>query len=61
MKASQEFIKNLEQLYERYESEVTEAMKQGLLTTSTARTYLLHSGNFLKWCRNDFVPGNRNK
>jgi ABC-type Zn uptake system ZnuABC Zn-binding protein ZnuA len=61
MKASQDFIKQLEELYQTYEQEVRGKSKEGLLTDSTARTYLLHSGNFIKWCRNDFVPGGRNQ
>ena len=61
MRASQEYIKQMEALYEAYEREVTGKYKVGLLTASTAKTYLVHSENFLKWCRNDFVPGERNK
>jgi hypothetical protein len=61
VKGNQGFISELEKLYSIYESEVKEAMKKGLLTESTARTYLLHSGNFLKWCKNDFEPGGRNR
>ena len=61
MRASQEFIKQMETLFEAYEQEVTGKLKDGLLTASTAKTYLVHSENFLKWCRNDFVPGARNK
>ncbi|BBW98771.1 hypothetical protein [Geobacillus subterraneus] len=61
MRASQEFIKKLEELYQIYENEVKEKAKEGLLADNTARTYLLHSGNFVKWCRNEFVPGGRNE
>jgi hypothetical protein len=61
MRASQEFIKELEELYQVYEQEVREKSKEGLLTDSTVRTYLLHSRNFVKWCRDDFVPGMKNK
>jgi ABC-type Zn uptake system ZnuABC Zn-binding protein ZnuA len=60
MKASQDFIKQLEELYQTYEQEVRGKSEEGLLTDSTARTYLLHSDNFIKWCRNDFIPGGRN-
>lgn len=59
MRASQDFVKKLELLFEEYEKEVTEKMKSGLIAENTANTYLLHSGNFVKWCRNDFVPGGR--
>lgn len=61
MRASQEFIKELELLYQRYEQEVMKKTKKGLLTESTAKTYLVHSNNFIKWCRNDFIPGERNR
>ncbi|CAM3854234.1 MULTISPECIES: hypothetical protein [Paenibacillus] len=61
MKASQDFIKQLELLYEQYEQEVTEKLKAGILKDTTAKTYLTHSSNFVRWCRNDFVPGDRNK
>jgi hypothetical protein len=61
MRASQEIIKQLELLYEAYEQEVTEKLKTGILKDSTANTYLTHSFNFVRWCRNDFEPGDRNK
>ncbi len=61
MKASQEFIKQLELLYEAYEKEVTEKLRSGILKDTTAKTYLTHSSNFVRWCRNDFVPGDRNR
>jgi hypothetical protein len=61
MKTDKDFIKQLEDIYQAYEKEVKESSKEGLLTKSTADTYLLHSGNFIKWCKGDFVPGGRNK
>ncbi|AMQ20538.1 MULTISPECIES: hypothetical protein [Bacillaceae] len=61
MRASQEFIKKLEELYQIYENEVKEKWKEGLLADDTAKTYLCHSRNFVKWCRNEFVPGGRNE
>jgi hypothetical protein len=61
MKADKDFINQLKDLYQAYEKEVKESSKEGLLTKSTADTYLLHSGNFIKWCKGDFVPGGRNK
>ncbi|WP_028592454.1 hypothetical protein [Paenibacillus massiliensis] len=61
MKASEDFIKQLELLYEQYEQEVTEKLKSGTLKGTTAKTYLTHSINFVRWCRDDFVPGDRNK
>lgn len=61
VKASQEFIKRLEELYQVYEKEVQEKTIDGMLAENSSRTYLLHSGNFVKWCRGDFNPGGRNQ
>lgn len=52
MKGNHEFNKELEKLFSIYETEVIEAKKKGMLTESTARTYLLHSGNFINALRN---------
>jgi hypothetical protein len=59
MKASQDFIKQLELLYEQYEQEVTEKLKAGILEPSAAKTYIRHSSTFVRWVRNDFEPGVR--
>jgi len=57
MRISQDFIKQLEELYQNYEQEVTEKIKNGTLAKKTAETYLRHSGTFVRWCNGDFVPG----
>lgn len=59
MRASQEFINQLEELYQSYAQEVTQKMKIGLLEEKTTKTYLRHSSTFVRWVRNDFVPGVR--
>lgn len=61
VKGDKEFVEELERLYRAYHIEVTEAMKKGFLKENTANTYMLHTGNFIKWCKNDFEPGGRNK
>lgn len=61
VKADGEFRSRLEELLWDYENEVLQAKHSGLLTESTARTYLLHANNFVKWCKDDFVPGGRNQ
>ncbi|MRG86712.1 hypothetical protein [Salinibacillus xinjiangensis] len=53
MKASQEFIKQLEGLYQAYEKEV----KEKELEKNTEKTYLRHAGTFVRWCKDDFEPG----
>ena len=59
MKASQDFIKQLELLYEQYEKEVLEKQHDGILEEKTAKTYIRHSSTFVRWVRNDFEPGVR--
>ena len=61
MKSNKEFIQEVERLFGVYEVEVNEALKRGFLKQNTATTYLLHAGNFIKWCKDDFIPGGRNK
>ncbi|MBU9714145.1 hypothetical protein [Evansella tamaricis] len=59
MKASQEFINQLESLNQAYEQEVNQKKEKGLLEEKTAKTYLRHSGTFVRWCKGDFAPGIR--
>ena len=61
MRANKEFTEELERHFKTYHSEVNQAFKNGFLKDNTAHTYLLHSGNFIKWIKDDFEPGARNK
>lgn len=61
MKISVEALKEIENAYTAYENEISKAEKKRFLKKSTSKTYLLHSKNFIKWCKNDFEPGKRNK
>ena len=51
MKTDRNTLHEMERLYQLWEAEVTSAQEQGRLTEKTARTYLLHSSNFLRWCK----------
>lgn len=55
MRASQEFIEQLEDLLQTYEKEV----KGTKLAINTVKTHLYHSGNFVKWCSGKYEPGAR--
>lgn len=61
MKTDISTIKEIERLFQAYEQEVMMAQDNGYLQSNTTRTYLLHSHNFLKWCKDEFEPGGRNK
>ncbi|MBU3130461.1 hypothetical protein [Clostridium tagluense] len=60
MNVSSEVMIEMERLFNEYEELVEEKRKNGLLKESAASTYLLHSRNFIRWCKGDFMPGNRN-
>lgn len=61
MKVNDKLIKEIEDLYQQYEREVNQTKSDGYLKESAAKTYLLHSKNFVRWCRDEFEPGERNK
>jgi len=59
MRADRNIINELERLLEEYEIEIERKRKAGILENKTAKTYLLHANNFVRWCKGDFVPGIR--
>lgn len=61
MKVSQEMAVELENLFQLYEKEVRKCTQEGILAKNTEKTYLLHSQNFVRWCKNDFIPGEKNR
>jgi hypothetical protein len=60
MRADKDIIAEMEKLFEEYNIEVEAKRKAGVLKDKTAKTYLLHPKNFIRWCKEDFVPGGRN-
>lgn len=61
MKADKETLEKMDKLLNDYIGEVEAAEQEGLLSTSTARTYISHSAEFVKWCKGEFEPGSKNK
>ena len=61
MKTDVSTIKEIEKLFQMYKGEVMLPQDHGYLQSNTTRTQLLHSRNFVKWCKNEFDPGGRNK
>ncbi|GAB4273949.1 hypothetical protein [Thermincola ferriacetica] len=60
MQTNKETIKEMERLLEVYTKTIEKLEKDGLLKPSAAKTYLLHSTNFVRWCKGDFEPGAKN-
>ncbi|MBD8037071.1 hypothetical protein H9635_09970 [Solibacillus sp. A46] len=56
-----EFIKMLDEKINEYEKLIQTTEKDGLLKSNTSKTYLLHSMNFVRWCKGEFIPGDKNK
>ena len=53
MQISRPALQEVEEALRKYEQEVGASN----MTASTKRTYLLHSNNFVRWLKDDFVPG----
>jgi hypothetical protein len=50
----------MERLLNVYADEVEAAMEQGLVSPKTTHTYLYHPHNFVRWCKGEFRPGEKN-
>jgi hypothetical protein len=55
MRVSSNALQEVETALREYAQEV----QASNMTPSLKHTYLLHSENFVKWLKNDFVPGAR--
>ncbi|MET0015730.1 hypothetical protein [Oscillibacter sp.] len=61
MKADPAVLSAIKKLFYEYEQEVKEAQRKGYLKENTVKTYILHSGNFVRWCNGEFEPGSLNR
>ena len=61
MKTDVKIIEEIEKLFQLYEQEVIGLEKNGVIQSNTVKTYLLHSGNFVRWCKGEFEPGAKKK
>ena len=55
MHVSSKALEEIEAALREYEREV----ESSNMTPSTKHTYMLHSENFVKWLKDEFVPGLR--
>ena len=60
MLTSYDTMKEMDRLLGEYTKTIEKLEKDGYLKPSAAKTYLLHSTNFVRWCRDDFEPGAKN-
>ncbi|PLT31828.1 hypothetical protein [Peribacillus deserti] len=56
-----EFTTELEKRLVLYEKVIQEKKLEGLMTPKTVNTYLTHSRNFVRWCKGNFDPGEKNR
>lgn len=55
MSISKNALREVEDALQEYETEVHASD----MTDSTKRTYILHTRNFVRWLKAEFVPGAR--
>jgi len=60
MKTNKDILQEIERLYDLYQDEIEMLTKKGIIMENTSKTYLLHSYNFVKWCKGEFTPGAKN-
>ena len=59
--SDKEFQNLLDKKLKEYEKILFQKNKEGLLQENTLNTYLTHSTNFVRWCKGDFIPGQKNQ
>ena len=59
MKTNRENMQEIERLYDLYQDEIETLTEKGTIMENTKITYLLHSYNFVRWCKGEFTPGAR--
>jgi len=57
MKTDKYILREIERLYDLYQDEIKSLTEKGVIMENTKKTYLLHSNNFVKWCKGEFTPG----
>jgi|JRYL01.1.fsa_nt_gb hypothetical protein len=54
-------LDEVEKALEQYRELLASLEAEGTLKPSAAKTYILHSENFVRWLKDEFDPGARNK
>lgn len=57
MKTDKYILREIERLYDLYQDEIKSLTEKGVIMENTKKTYLLHSNNFVRWCKGEFIPG----
>jgi len=61
IRIKREALDEVERALEQYRELLAELEQAGTLKPSAAKTYILHSENFVRWLKDEFEPGARNK
>ncbi len=61
IRIKREALDEVERALEQYRELLAELEQTGVLKENTRKTYLLHSENFVRWLKDEFDPGERNK
>jgi hypothetical protein len=61
IRIKREALDEVERALEQYRELLATLEAEGTLKPSAARTYILHADHFVRWLKDDFEPGARNK
>ncbi len=61
IRIKREALDEVERALEQYRELLAELEQTNTLKPSAAKTYILHSENFVRWLKDEFEPGARNK
>jgi hypothetical protein len=61
IRIKREALNEVERALEEYRELLAELEADGTMKPSATKTYILHSENLVRWLRDEFDPGARNK
>ncbi|MFO0858382.1 MAG: hypothetical protein U0640_13620 [Phycisphaerales bacterium] len=61
IRIKREALDEVERALEQYRELLATLEAEGTLKPSAAHTYILHADHFVRWLKDDFEPGARNK
>ncbi|WFD08763.1 hypothetical protein [Tepidibacter hydrothermalis] len=57
MKTNKDTIAEIERIFDEYEKEISNLEQKSIIAPNISKTYLLYSRNFIRWCKDESVPG----
>ena len=61
MKISRGSMEEVERALDRYSKELDDLFAKAIIKENTRHTYRLYANHFVRWLKDEFEPGGRNK